>query len=292
MDKIFEKSKNDLLGTVNILALVVEKNIEEFIFSFFNHYDIVIENGKPIGKLNPSIKKDIVFVNNKDFHTFYRDRKLFNEIDNEIILTHEEIEFINSGYFEKKINNVYEQIEKETLTFYFENKTTYKQNVIETFIELEKRINDNIYNDLNYSGRISNFYELNISLFRQFVKNKYSLFNELIVVLKNNLIKSEREDLKDLAWINIFKEENDFKKFKMLIEEENIINPYLDLSYIFTELLEDKKIYKLQYNYICDWLHRYNFIKDNDKSILLSKKSFENKSKTEYRMSIYSKYFL
>lgn len=208
MDKIFQISKNQLFGVIN--TLVVEKNIEGFIFSFFNHYDIVIENSKHIGKLNPSIKKDIVFVNNKDFYPFYRDSKLFNEIDNEIILTHEEIEFINSGYFETKVNILYEQIENETLKFYLENKTTYKQNVIETFIELEKKINDNNYYNPNYSGRISNFNKLKISSFRNYLNSKLSNYKILIKdFIEDQNIKNQKKnneklkDIKENMWFRV-----------------------------------------------------------------------------------------
>ncbi|AMA49653.1 hypothetical protein [Flavobacterium covae] len=287
-NKIFENDCLNLNSTIN--GLLTEKNIEGFIFNFFNKYEnnvLDINNLKCEIKLNKDYKSEILY--NSKSYSICRDSKLFDKIKNEIILRDDEIELINSSYFESKLDLLYKNISKKLTEFHIKNKELYNDEMIFFYDEILNRMKDNFYNSYN-SGLIKNFNELNINYFRTLTKDRFTSFEKTIKLFRQSLEIIEPKNI-DMNWINIFKKAEDYYSFKNLINERNIINHYLDISFFFFQLLDDEKIYKVPHLYFVDWLFRNQLINQSQKEKFEDKRGFEKNSHSESRLNIYNKYF-
>lgn len=282
INKTFLASSIELNGSIN--TILVEKNIEGFIFSFF---DKIIFSEKK-GEIDLEYKSEI--VRNSDIFSMVRDVSLFDKLKNEITLTDKEIEYINSKYFENKLNSLYDYIENKLIQFHIKNKNSFRDELISYYNEIEKKLNKNHFILYN-TGKIKNSSAINTEYFRVLTNQRFSLFKETILSLKSILTNHKTHNKEELVWMNIFRGEADFISFKLLVEENNIIKPYLDFSYYFFKLLKDEKIYKVPHLFFAEWLLRNNMIKQKDFDEIVIKNNFEKKCDADYRLSIYVKYF-
>lgn len=282
INKTFLASSIELNGSIN--TILVEKNIEGFIFSFFNK--IIVSEKK--GEIDLDYKSEI--IQNSDIFSMVRDVSLFDKLKNEITLTDKEVEYINSEYFENKLNSLYDDIENKLIKFHIENKNFFKDELINYYNEIERKVNENYFNLYN-NGKIKNSSAINTKYFRVLTNQRFSLFKETILSLKSILTNQKTHNIEELVWMNVFRDEADFISFKLLVEEKNIIKPYLDFSYYFYELSSKEKIYKVQHLFFAEWLLRNNFIKQKDFDEIVIKNNFETKCFADYRLNIYLKYF-
>lgn len=274
MNKIIKDEIDKLKGCLN--TLLTERNIEGFIFSWFHKYDWV--NDKYV--LNTLIKKPITGV--------YRDSKLFLVERKEIILSVEEIEFINGGFFEKKVEQLFENIDGRLDKFHKTNKLNFKSEIIKFYEEIESNIADNFYNAYN-QGTVKNFEKINVHNFRVLLRSRQAQFNETLKELKNTLQNHVIANEIDNNWKNVFKNEEDYKILKQIRDGDEIVNAYLDYSYIFHQLKD--KMYDLKHEFFMNWLFENKFIKESELVKFRDKRSFEINSKSDFRINLYLRYY-
>jgi hypothetical protein len=282
-NKIFEihsKKANSIVNT-----LLTEKNIEGFIYSFFDYYNLV--NGQ--NTYNSDYKKEI--IKNDNVIRQVRSCNLFDKENKEITLTDKEIDYINSEYFEKKLNTLFENIENELNKFHSENKKTFREELIEFYNNIENKLNNNNYDAYNF-GRISNLDKINCGQFRNSVNSRLLSLKENILERKNILENKINHNKENQIWINIFKTEKAFNNFKYYLENK-IIDDYADLSYLYQKLSKENIINKMKHLEFNKWLFEKKLIKENVFNEIESQNGFRSfkKSYSKHRESNYSEIF-
>ncbi|MFK7031604.1 hypothetical protein [Flavobacterium oreochromis] len=166
-NNLFEVNKNHAIGIIN--AIVMEKNIEGFIYNFFNYYEY-----KKDCIINTNKKKYLTIEN-----SLYRTNKHYDEENSLITLTDSEINHINDFLFQFELNKVYENAQSYFLNLYNSNINSFP-NELNSFIEeLIEKLNSNYFNAYN-SGQIENLNSLNLQIMRLLVKERYENFKTLI----------------------------------------------------------------------------------------------------------------
>jgi hypothetical protein len=265
----FEKESNHMLGRFR--TIVKPRFVDGFIYSFFEDF-----NGNPDYKKRLGIEK-------KDY-MFTRNSNLFDAKSKTITLSVEEIDFINNGFFSKKLKSIYNGLYEDFDAFHrhFTGKNDFS--LIEFYNSVVDYFKDNGVNPEEYKingafnsnwGNLTHENTLNKSLFKDETNkcnlNFISYIEEKIKHIQNQFPGPNNfDDFSKNSELNpfpdIFKSLNTYNCFKEYTAK-HIIEPFPDYSYLFQRLLLEKLIHKKTHFEYMDWLSQEKLItpKTHDK---------------------------